>query len=283
MRPRWDVRSACGALAALLVLSGCARPNATHAETPPPNIPPPVETPATKTRAPPSPPPDAGTTSAEPGELLELSVPGFEDAFVSFPSRPHAPLLVAAHGAGNTPDELCETLRALLGDRGVILCPAGPKMDVRAEGRYFPDHFALERIVLSTLAVLENAYPNAVDTKQAVYAGYSQGATMGALMIVAHGDLFPRLLLIEGGTHDWSFARASEFRSGGARRVLFCCGTRSCAEHAETSARVLTSAGVEARAAFSAAGHTYKGPVADSVRANFDWLVRDDPRWGAGR
>jgi predicted esterase len=187
-----------------------------------------------------------------------------------------------AHGAGDTPDALCGTFRDLVGDRGVILCPAGPRIAWNAEGRYFPDHFALERIVLASLEALAAAYPGAVDRASVVYGGYSQGATMGALMLPSHGAELPRLLLVEGGFDEWTVARAAAFHEGGGRRVLFACGREQCRAHAEHAATWLRSGGVEARVvARVGSGHTYGGAVAEAVRSAFTWLVEGDSRWEA--
>jgi predicted esterase len=216
--------------------------------------------------------------------LVTLPVPGLESAFVSFPrtTRFPSPVLVAAHGAGDTPEALCETFRRLLGDRGVVLCPSGPRMFAHSEGRYFPNHPALERIVLASLDALVATYPRETDGKDVAYAGYSQGATMGALMIVAHGDRFPRLLLIEGGGKDWTLARARQFRAAGGGKVLFVCGTTSCRTHAKGSASLLDAAGVATSVVSDVrAGHTYEGPVLDLLAKSIDEFLSDDPRWSS--
>ncbi len=54
-----------------------------------------------------------------------------------------------------------------------------------------------------------------------LYAGFSQGATMGALMLVDHAQEVKRLVLVEGGFADWNVARARAFRERGGERVLF--------------------------------------------------------------
>lgn len=213
---------------------------------------------------------------------MTLPVPGFESAIVSFPptTRSPAPVLVVAHGAGDTPEALCETFRRLLGGRGVVMCPSGPRRFAHAEGRYFPNHPALERIVLASLDALIAAYPEKVDAKSVVYAGYSQGATMGALMITTHGDRFPRLLLIEGGAKEWTLARARQFQAAGGRKVLFVCGTTSCRTHAKGSAALLDAAGVATTVVSDVrAGHTYEGPVLVLLEQNLNEFLSDDPRW----
>jgi predicted esterase len=117
-----------------------------------------------------------------------------------------------------------------------------------------------------------------VDATSAVYSGYSQGATMGALMIPAHGKEFPLLALVEGGVEGWTVARAKQYRNAGGRRALFACGTAHCQKHAGKVGETLRKAGVEAKVVYGeGAGHTYGDKVAYALAESFDWLVRDDP------
>jgi predicted esterase len=228
--------------------------------------------------------PEPSRAARPPSGLLRLPVPGFDDATVSFAPRAPLPLplMVVAHGAGNTPDGMCDTFRAVVGDRAVLLCPAGPRVARGEEGRYYPDHFALEKIVLASVDALVAKYPAAVDAANAVYSGYSQGATMGALMISGHGDRFPRLLLVEGGVEGWTLSRAKQFQAAGGRRALFACGTPHCEKHARAVSDILQKAGVEATVVADVhAGHTYGGTVAEAVHGAFDALVAGDPRFAA--
>ena len=210
-----------------------------------------------------------------------LDVPGFDAAVLSFPStdREREPVVMVAHGAGGTPDEQCRTWRELLGDRGVVLCIAGRRVAVHSEERYFPDHFALERIALASLEALRRAFPN-VNAEHVVYAGYSQGATMGSLMIASHGDDCPRLALLEGGFDGWTLSRAQKFEASGGRRVLFVCGTRHCADRARAAASTLVRTGVPARVESDlSAGHTYGGGVEQKLSESWRLLIEDDDAW----
>lgn len=222
----------------------------------------------------------ASVTRAAKGTRLPkptfLDVPGYDPAVLSFPSGEAPPdlLAVVAHGAGDSPEEQCRAWRETLGDRGVILCVAGPRVAVHSEGRYFPDHFALERIVLASLEAFGRSFPD-IAKGPVLYAGYSQGATMGALMIVSHGSAFPRLALVEGGFDGWTLARSQRFESSGGKRVLFVCGTRHCKGRAESSAQTLRHAGVDTRVVSDlSAGHTYGGAVATALENSLDWLLR---------
>lgn len=215
-----------------------------------------------------------------PEPFVELKVPDLEPSVVSFPaSAPFPqPVLISAHGAGDSAREMCEFWRAVLGDRGIVLCPAGPRMRAHEEGRYYPDHHALERITFAAVRALAETYAREADMQRIVYTGYSQGATMGALMIPEHGAECPRLILVEGGFDDWTTARALTFKKAGGNRVLFACGRQACKTGADRSAAWLKSAGVPARVVSRVgAGHTIA--VIDAAMPEFDWLVEGDPRW----
>jgi predicted esterase len=134
--------------------------------------------------------------------------------------------------------------------------------------------------VRAALAALLARFPDRVDPDRALYAGFSQGATMGALVFSRDPAPFAGALLIEGGAEEWSLHNARTFKAGGGRRVLFACGRKSCAEAARRSAGYLERVGVDARVVDkSGAGHTIEGPVREGVAEAFSWLVGDDPRW----
>jgi pimeloyl-ACP methyl ester carboxylesterase len=217
----------------------------------------------------------------QPVQLVKvpLVVPGFGDAVVVAPLElaEGKPLLVAAHGAGDAPDWQCGHWASITQGRFIVLCPRGLSLGRDSAGYYFPDHFALEREVLAAVDALEAALGPRLLDEGGVYTGYSQGATMGALMVVNHGRRFPHLLLIEGGSGEWTFSRARRFRESGGKSVAIVCGTGPCARRAKASATVLQKVGLRARAAYATgAGHTYDGEVGEQSRALFDgWLFTE--------
>jgi predicted esterase len=233
---------------------------------------------------------DAGAANAEgrPRGWSDLSIPGFEPAVLWVPepgARPR-PVLVVAHGAGGDARWHCELYAQRMHTAAYILCPRGVRMvaDRRVEsGYYFPDHRELEREVMTGLEALWSSFADA-DRTGIVYAGYSQGATMGALMIVDHAERFQRLALVEGGTGEWDLARAKRFRRGGGQRVLFACGRARCRDAARRSARWLEQAGLAVRVEYApGAGHTPAGGVGEKVARAFGWLTEGDPRWEDSR
>jgi len=194
--------------------------------------------------------------------LRTLPVPGFENAAVVVPTDPRAvPLLVATHGAGGEPAWECERWARVARERWFVLCPCGLPLR-RGEPEYFyPDHHALEREVMASISAARAKYGARVAVGGGVYVGYSQGATMGALMLVEHGDEFPHLLLIEGGSGDWTLARAQRFRATGGESVFIVCGTSGCGKRATRSLPVLERAGLRAAVRALSGGHTELGEV----------------------
>ncbi|MEZ4444859.1 MAG: hypothetical protein R3B72_37635 [Polyangiaceae bacterium] len=237
---------------------------------------------------PPSMPEPPALAATEP--FVELEVEGFEPAVVSMPlgAREPRPVLVATHGAGGRATTHCERWRAIVGDRGFVLCPRGrsmyPYLESRDEGRYYyPGHPTLGAEIAAAFAALERRFTPHVDPQSPIFAGYSQGASMGALVLPDHVVGFGRAVLVEGGVgehQEWNVTVATRFREQGGERVLFVCGRLACYESAQTSAGYLRRGGLAVDVAYaSGAGHTYAGAVGDLLRERFAWLVEGDARW----
>lgn len=212
-----------------------------------------------------------------------LEVPGFLPAVVSFPrgaSWPQ-PTLVAAHGAGETPEMHCALWRSIVGERGVIVCPRGqPMKQGRDDGFFYPTHFKLEREVLATLKALRERYPKHADTAPATYAGFSQGANMGALMLVEHGGALPRIFLLEGGSGDMTPARSRRFKKTGGKAAAIVCGRPKCASQARRNAEHMRKLGLQGDAYYvEGAGHSNFDMMFPTLRRAWERLVKDDPRW----
>ncbi len=277
--------SATGTLAAC-----AARPAATMANPPTPSAhrsaPTAQPTPPTARLRPP-PAPAAATASAvpaapapAPAHFTDLPVPGHQPAYLWVPAgSDRRPLMVVAHGAGGHAEWHCRLWRGITGGRAFVLCPRGTHIRPDdASGYYYKNDPALESEVLAAVAALGKAYPRA-DATAAVYAGYSQGAMMGALMAERHPELFARLVLVEGG-HDWDIPTARRWHDGGGLRVLFVCGRRVCDKDARRASGWLKHGGVKTRVEYApGAGHTPSGSVAKLVGAAFNWVVQGDARW----
>lgn len=205
--------------------------------------------------------------------LERLQVPDFGDAVVVRPaSNERAPLLVAAHGAGGQPEFDCDHWSRLTRGAWFMLCPRGTAISRRYEGSYYyPNHFVLEREVVAMLRAARTRYGEAISNEPGVYAGFSQGATMGALMVIDHGRDFRALVLVEGGWSEWTFKRARRFRETGGESVALICGGAGCTARARQSAQILERAGLRVHVEHAeGAGHTFLGTVAERAQWVFD-------------
>jgi predicted esterase len=205
----------------------------------------------------------------------ELEVPGFGAALVVLPetrARP-APLLVAAHGAGDAPEWQCDHWGKVARGRYFVLCPRG--LSLGGGGYYYATHIALERELVAALDAVRREYGAMVLRGGGIYTGYSQGATMGALMIVEHGAELSHLVLVEGGWGDWTLGRAKRYAATGGKSVALVCGSTGCMHRAEAAVKVLERAGLRARAELvEGGGHTYVGPVGERATELFEsWLL----------
>lgn len=233
--------------------------------------------------------PSAARVEAPVEEPFEsLDVPGFPASVVVLPTVPgKAPVVVVAHGAGGRPEPHCDFYRELVRGRGFILCTRGRSMDAllpESERGYFYDgHIELGKELRAAVSALVGAYGDRVDLERSVYAGFSQGATMGILALQQGSAPDARVggvLLVEGGWAEWTVALAQKLASEGVRRVAIVCGRPVCKEEGDRSAGWIRRGGLEARVLYApGAGHTYGGAVAPIVGDGWRWIVEDDPRW----
>lgn len=222
------------------------------------------------------------TASAAPASVpsrsQELEVPGFLPAVLVVPQgTDERPLVVAAHGAGGAPEWECDYWTRLTLGRAFVLCLRGTRINPRA-GFYFRDHHALDAELTAALAAARRSFPRIAPTS-GIYAGFSQGASMGALIVAKHARELPYVVLIEG-FQQWNVALGRAFAERGGQAVLFACGTRECAKAAQLSTQALERAGPRARAEHAAgAGHTPAGPVQALVAGRLSWLLGSDAMW----
>ncbi len=222
-------------------------------------------------------PAPAPTTPAESG-TFDLPVPGFEPAIAVVPTGDRRlPLVIAAHGAGGDAEWQCRHWAPIVRERGIVLCPRGKRRsNVENLGWYYPDHLELDREFGAMLDAAKQRFGGRILPGAGIYVGFSQGATMGALMIVEHGGDFPYLLLIEGGSHEFSLARARRFRETGGKAAIFVCGVAHCANGATQMVQVLRRAGISAESEYVAhGGHTDDGAVGQRAAQRFEQLWTD--------
>jgi poly(3-hydroxybutyrate) depolymerase len=214
----------------------------------------------------------SGTSS-----VTSLAVPGFLPAVLLVPSGDDQyPLVAAAHGAGGSPEWECDYWDRLTRGRAFVLCLRGTAMGQGAF--YYKNHYALRDELAAALTAARSAQPR-IAPGSGIYAGFSQGASMGSLMIAERGKDFPLLVLIEG-FQEWPLALARKYQQSGGKKVLFACGTPQCASKAERSVAALQRAGLEARLDHAAgAGHTPLGGVLELVERDLPWLLEGVKEW----
>lgn len=223
-----------------------------------------------------------GSVPATPSQFQTLDVPEFSPALLRLPSGERkGPVLVVTHGAGGTAEAHCALWARIAPAHAVLLCLRGrARSRDPAAGEYYPDHLQLERETFAALGALRARYSARLAEGPVSYAGFSQGATMGALMLVDHAGEVPRLALVEGGYADWSLHRAKQFRDHGGQRVLFVCGRKACADAARSAARCFEAAGIPAKVEHVlGAGHSHDARVEARLVSSWGWLVNGDARW----
>lgn len=214
--------------------------------------------------------------SPVPEGFRSLEVPGFLPAVLFVPAgTAQRPLVIAAHGAGGSPEWDCEYWRRLTAGNRFLLCLRGKSMGAGG-GFYYPNEHVLEAELVAAERALRAVEPRVTDT-DGLYAGFSQGASMGSAIIGKHGASFPTLALQEG-FQLWNIARARAFAKHGGRRVLLVCGTEQCHRIATETARWLERGGVEGRVEYArGAGHTPLGEVLVRTQSSLPWLMGQAP------
>jgi hypothetical protein len=227
----------------------------------------------------PAPAPEAAAPSLSPlrAEWLE---PLDDMGFVSPPSGATSPrpLVVAVHGAGDRPDWACSEWRAIFGPRPFIVCPRGAPFASGAFVWWSADalRVAIGRAFEAT-RVRFGAY---VAEGPRVYAGFSQGAVLGASIVEGAPDTYPYAIFLEGlgeiGTR--RFTRA--FHDRGGKRILVACSQAGCEGSRRAPVEALTRASIDARLVYiGPIGHTVNGAVIGVMRAEIPWLLEGDTAW----
>lgn len=183
------------------------------------------------------------------------------------------PLVIAAHGAGGSPEWDCEWLTHLTRGQAALLCLRGLALARGQAAFYYPEHHSLGRWLDAALSRTQTDYATRLDGTF-IYVGYSQGATMGALAVQTHPTPVPHLILVEGGLDGWNQSRAAQFQRRGGRSVTFACGTRSCDAKARRLQSLLERVGLTVQVHHAlGAGHTPLGEVSDFVQQRLHELI----------
>lgn len=197
------------------------------------------------------------------------------------------PLIVVTHGAGGRPEPHCDRYAELAAGRAFIVCtrgvPNNRHLPEEERGYFYDGHHQLAREALAAMDALAERYGERVDAKRALFAGYSQGASMGLLFLhlkPEYAARFSGALLVEGGFADWNVALSERMKAAGLTKVAIVCGQTKCLEAAEQSVRWMKQGGLEVKLAYApGAGHTYAAAVAPLVEEAFAWLTAGDDRY----
>ena len=218
--------------------------------------------------------------------MRELSVEGFRAATLSAPlgAQQQRPIVIALHGNYDRPEWQCAVWREVTQGYPWVLCPRGvPRADAKALDRWtYAGAPKLAEEIAAGLAALAAAYPDYVDTKKPMLAGFSLGAILGVQLLSKkqREPSYPVSVLVEGGYKGWNKASAKAFSEQGGKRVLFACGQSACEHASRQAAKVLTKYGISAEVVSGGnVGHTYDGAVAEAIEAKWRWLVGDDTRF----
>ncbi len=216
---------------------------------------------------------------------VPLAISGHPDAVVAEPWREagRRPVAVVFHGLGDRPEPHCEAWRTITNADDFILCLRGDEDAERSSpGRRrftLAGGEALASHVDAALAALAARYGDRVDPARPLLVGFSLGATEVALLAQRDPARFGRVALVEGGLDVWIDATVAPFAAGGARRVLFACGSPWCTPPARADVKRIEARGVEARVAFADVGHREAPELERALMAEFEWFTEGDERW----
>jgi predicted esterase len=222
--------------------------------------------------------------------IVEMEVPGYFASKVALPLRAQAkrPVIVATHGAWDSPHYYCDFWKKTVGDRAFVVCPRGkmasPKdTPVDQAAFFYGDHHQLGSEVTAALDSMRASWADRIDFERPLYTGFSQGAIQGAVMLPNHPAKFGYAILVEGGFggyNEWGPGAAKQFVANGGRRIALLCGHDSCAQRAENVKRWIDAAGGEARVVHvEGVGHTHGGGMEPAVVQAFAWVTEGDQRW----
>jgi predicted esterase len=160
--------------------------------------------------------------------------------------------------------------------RAFVLCLRGTRMG--PDAYYFKNHYALRDELGAAQQAAKQQFPR-IAAEAAVYAGFSQGSSMGTLFLGEQGKEFPYLILVEG-FELWNRAAAASFLQSGGRSVLLVCGTNACSTKAERSRTALQRTGVTVEVAVApGAGHTLLGEIRPLVLRGLSDIGNQEALW----
>ena len=220
--------------------------------------------------------------------FARIPVAGYLPAVVAWPATPaprKLPIVVALHGSFDQPEWNCEVYQEVVRGSAVVLCPRGRlRWDTPTQPEqlrfFFPSTGgAILREAEAAVRALREASPERISDGPVIWAGFSQGAILGAPLLAQNGAKFSRAILVEGGA-SWTQDSARSYKRNGGERVLFACGQAGCFARASATAATLEKAGIRTQVTYAPdQGHTYDGLVKVDLKQKFAWLVEGDARF----
>jgi hypothetical protein len=138
------------------------------------------------------------------------------------------------------------------------------------------------------------AYGAYVEDGPAIYAAWSQGATLASVAIKTANDAaaadggqpvlrFDRAVLVEvGHTAIDAKATVSALHAAGVSHVLVSCSSKKCRSFATDARAAAKVAGLSLHVVdVGDRGHWFDAPVFEAIGAELPWLTQDDSRWSA--
>ena len=186
------------------------------------------------------------------------------------------PIVVGLHGAQDRPDWACAEWFGAVGGRAFVTCPRGSPL---AGAWAWSSVEQLASQAARAIALVRERFGPWVADGRALYGGWSQAATLGALVLAKRPDLFDGAVLVElGHTPLDPRGVASAVRESDVSAIAVVCATPSCERWCATATPALTGLRFQCTTA-GHRGHTYDGVVAQRVFDAVRFVEKDDPRW----
>lgn len=186
------------------------------------------------------------------------------------------PIIVGLHGAQDRPDWACSEWFGAAGGRAFVVCPRGTPL-LGAWAWSSVDQLAKKSE--EALAIARAHFGPWIAEGRALYGGWSQAATLGALVLAKRPDLFDAGVFVElGHTPLDPRGVAASVRASRARGVAIVCATASCEAWCDRAKPTMTGFLFECETA-GHRGHTFDGVVAQHVWNAITFVERGDPRW----
>ncbi|WP_394829776.1 hypothetical protein [Pendulispora albinea] len=260
-----------------------APPNAARADAPPN---------AARADAPPNaaPPNSASVRDASPARLaplgdaawiepLDLGNGDFAVVTVPLGATEPRPLMLAVHGAGDRPEWACGGWRLGTNAYPFIVCPRGTPLGSNSYA--WSSWQQIERIALSALDHVRRRFGAYIAEGPVAYAGFSQGATAAAPLLLRHASDFHPIILAEGAyasTTSADFARS--LANHGARTIILVCGTAHCFANAARARPILERAKLTVFVGGDASsGHNLNLAMQNALRRSWKGWFAAEPAW----